>query len=95
MKKSSDNLPRNILDLERKKCRLVKGMMTEQCTWRQHLNIMGISERATCRKCGQDKESSTQTASTLSVASHRTEFFPVWLVPIDNRRARIMRWFQF
>jgi hypothetical protein len=41
--------------LDRKQCRLVTGLVTDHCTFRWHLHIMGLLESTKCRKCGQEE----------------------------------------
>jgi hypothetical protein len=53
-----DKLSMDIVTLERKQCRPVKGLLTGNCTLRQHSHIMDLSESTKCRKCGREEESS-------------------------------------
>jgi hypothetical protein len=52
-----EKLHKGLLALDRKQCRQVTGL-TGCYTWRWHLHVMGLSDNAICRKCGQEEESS-------------------------------------
>lgn len=51
------NKPRDLVALERKQCTR-KRTVPGHCTLRWHLYVTGLSEIATCRKCGQEGEPS-------------------------------------
>jgi hypothetical protein len=86
----SDKLSRDQMALDRKQCKLVTGL-TDHCTLRQHLHIMGLSESTKCRKCGQEAESSYHILCQCPVlAGHNLEIFgSASLELVDIRRASI------
>jgi hypothetical protein len=59
----SEKPSRNLVALDKKKCRLVTG----HCSLRQHVTTMDFSESTACRKGEQEKESSLP--HTLSMPS--------------------------
>jgi hypothetical protein len=56
--KGFGELCRDLLGLDRKRCRLVSRLLTGHCALRQHLHVMGILESVASGKCGQEEESS-------------------------------------
>jgi hypothetical protein len=49
-----EKLSRGLLALERKHCRLVKGLLSGHCTLR-YLHVISTLGIAVCRKCGQEQ----------------------------------------
>jgi hypothetical protein len=87
--RSSVKLSRDLLVLDRKQCRLVRGLLTWYYALRQHLHIMGFLKNTKCRKCGQDEESSYHTLCPV-LARHRLGVFnSVWLELIDIRKTSV------
>ena len=47
-----------LLSFNRTQSRVVIGLLTGHNTLRRHLNVMGLSNNRTCRKCGTEEETS-------------------------------------
>jgi hypothetical protein len=69
------------LALDRKHCILVIGVLTENCTLREHLHILGLSESAMCRNCGQEEEFSYHISRQCPALPQFT-----WLEQTDIRQ---------
>lgn len=74
-KTSSDLMPCN-----RKKCRLVRGLLTGHCTLRQHLLTTSLSENIKCRKCRREEIVLLYKMTKSLLARYRSEIFgSAWL----------------
>jgi hypothetical protein len=51
----SDKLSRNLLALDREKCKLITGTLCDHCAPRQHLQVIGLLESATYRNCKENE----------------------------------------
>lgn len=73
IKRPSHTLHKVLRALDKKKCRLVIGLLSDYCTLRLILDIMGCLERAACMQYRQDDESFLCPV----LAWHGTEIFGV------------------
>lgn len=67
---------------DRKKYRLVTGMLTVHCTLRWKIHTVGPSESAKYRKSGQEEESSRHILRKLY--THRLDVFESVWVQLTN-----------
>jgi hypothetical protein len=81
----SDKLSRDILALDREQCSLVIRLL------RWQLHVTGLLESDTCRKCGQEEESSRYALYEWPVLDrHRIQIFSsAWSELRDINRALI------
>jgi hypothetical protein len=67
---------------DRRQCRLVTGPLTDNCTLRRHVDVLGLSENTTCRKCGQEE------SFRSALAQHTMKIFcSAWVEPTGISRA--------
>ena len=58
------NKSNQLLNLDRKKLKLMVALITGHCILRKHLSIMGLSDEPTCPKCGQEDDTPLHFFST-------------------------------
>ena len=80
-----------LLSFNRTQSRVVFGLLTGHNTLRRHLYIMGLSNNATCRKCGTEEETSFHIlCECVALASLRyTHLGSFFLDPEDIRKLSI------
>jgi hypothetical protein len=76
-----------LLSFNRTQSRAVIGLLTGYNTLRRHLNVMGLRNDTTCRKCGAEEETSVHILCECeALASLRHRYLgSFFLNPEDNR----------
>jgi hypothetical protein len=67
----------------------VTGLLTGRYTWSWHLHVMGLSDNAICRKCGQEESSYHNCCPCTTLAGHRMKILGSAYLELTDIRSSI------